>query len=36
MVYCGLAVGYADAAHPINGFVTDRMPLDELAQFRGF
>ena len=36
MVYCGLAVGYADTAHPVNGFVTDRMPLDELAQFRGF
>jgi nitroreductase len=36
MVYCGLALGYADDAHPINGFTTDRMPLDELAQFRGF
>ncbi|HEY0800992.1 MAG TPA: nitroreductase family protein, partial [Steroidobacteraceae bacterium] len=36
MVYCGLAVGYADMAHPINGFVTDRLSLDELAQFRGF
>lgn len=36
MVYCGLAIGYADTSHPINGFVTDRMSLDELAQFRGF
>jgi nitroreductase len=36
MVYCGMAVGYADTTHAINGFVTDRMPLDDLAKFRGF
>lgn len=36
MVYCGLALGYPDTAHPINSFVTERMSLDELAQFRGF
>lgn len=36
MVYCGLALGYPDTAHPINSFVTDRMPLNELAHFRGF
>ncbi len=32
-IYCGLAIGYADAAHPINGWRTDRAPLDEIATF---
>lgn len=36
VVYCGMSLGYADEAHPINKFTTDRMPLDEFATFRGF
>jgi nitroreductase len=36
MVYCGMALGYVDADHPINKFTTDRMLPDEFASFRGF
>ena len=30
MVFCGLAIGYADETHPINGWRTDRAPLEEV------
>jgi len=33
-VYRGMAVGYADAAHPINSERTTRAPVDELMTFR--
>lgn len=36
MVYCGMSMGYADLSHPINGFVTERMRVDEFVSFRGF
>jgi nitroreductase len=36
MLYCGLALGYPDREHPINGFRTEREPLDAFASFRGF
>ena len=36
MVYCGMAVGHPDRAHPVNDFPRDRITVDELAQFRGF
>jgi nitroreductase len=36
MLYCGMALGYADPAHPINGWRTDRAPLSDFAAFRGF
>jgi nitroreductase len=36
MVYCGMAVGHPDSAHPVNDFPRDRINVDELAQFRGF
>jgi nitroreductase len=36
VVYCGMSLGYADLAHPINKFTTDRMPLEEFTTFRGF
>jgi nitroreductase len=32
-VYCGMAVGYADAAAPINSWRTERAPVDEFATF---
>jgi nitroreductase len=33
MLFCGMAVGYADEAAPINSLESDRMPLDEWASF---
>ncbi|NWL45032.1 nitroreductase family protein [Pseudomonas hunanensis] len=36
MVFCGVAVGYADTSHAINALRTDREPLEALAEFRGF
>ncbi len=36
MVFCGMALGYRDAAHPINGLRTRREPLEEAATFLGF
>lgn len=36
LFYCGMALGFADEAHPINGWRTDRAPLEEFASFRGF
>jgi nitroreductase len=34
--YCGMAVGYADEAHPINAWRTAREPLEGFASFTGF
>jgi nitroreductase len=34
--YCGMALGYADKAHPINCWRTGREELDAVATFRGF
>jgi nitroreductase len=36
MLYCGIALGYADPSAPVNSLRTDRMSVDELATFRGF
>ncbi|MBK4999678.1 nitroreductase [Pseudomonas sp. S31] len=36
MVFCGVAVGYADPLHPINRLRTERVALGEMAEFRGF
>jgi nitroreductase len=33
MLFCGLAIGYADHSHPCNTFVADRAPLHEYAEF---
>ena len=33
MLFCGMAIGYADAAAPINALRSERMPVDEWAQF---
>jgi len=34
--YCGMALGHADAEHPINATVTEREPVEAFAHFRGF
>jgi len=36
ILFCGMAVGYADTEHPINNFTADREPLDGFATFKGF
>jgi nitroreductase len=36
MVYCGMALGWPDPAHPLAGFRSERAPLDEVVAFRGF
>lgn len=33
MLFCGVAVGHADWAHPINSLESDRMPLGEWCTF---
>lgn len=34
MIYCGMALGYADPAAPVNTLRSDRAPVDEFASFR--
>ncbi|MBL8536461.1 MAG: nitroreductase [Hyphomonadaceae bacterium] len=36
MVYCGMALGYADDAAPINTLRSDRAEVDEITEFKGF
>jgi len=36
MIYCGMALGYADDVHPANTFQPPRIPLEEFADFSGF
>jgi nitroreductase len=36
ILYCGVALGYADPKHPINALVTEREPLEAFARFQGF
>ncbi len=36
VVFCGVALGYADATAEINHLRTDRAPIDEFATFQGF
>lgn len=36
MLFCGLALGYANAGHPVNRLRTERAPLEEFATLRGF
>jgi nitroreductase len=33
MLFCGMSIGYADPAAPVNGLRSERMPLDEWARF---
>jgi len=36
LFYCGMALGFADEAAPINRGRTDRVPIADFASFRGF
>ena len=36
MIYCGMALGYADMSKPVNTLRSDRAPVDEIAVFKGF
>jgi nitroreductase len=36
MVYCGLALGHADPAAPVNTLRSDREPVSTFARFEGF
>jgi nitroreductase len=36
MLYCGMALGYADPSHPINNWRTERTPIADFTAFRGF
>ncbi|HQZ33181.1 MAG TPA: nitroreductase [Ilumatobacteraceae bacterium] len=33
MLFCGMAIGYADMAAPINALRSERMPVDDWARF---
>lgn len=35
MLFCGMAIGYADPNEPANRLVSERAPLEEFASFRG-
>jgi nitroreductase len=35
MIFCGMAIGYADPNEPANRLVTYRAPLEEFVSFRG-
>jgi nitroreductase len=35
LFYCGMALGHADEAHPINSWRTEREPIEAFATFRG-
>jgi nitroreductase len=34
MIFCGMAIGHADEAHPVNTLVTERAPLSEWVTVR--
>ncbi len=36
LFYCGMALGFADEAQPVNCWRTERVPLEEFARFAGF
>jgi nitroreductase len=36
LIYCGMALGYADEAAVVNTLRSDRANVDEIASFRGF
>jgi nitroreductase len=36
ILYCGMALGFADDSHPSAAMVRERASLDEMAEFRGF
>jgi nitroreductase len=36
LLFCGMAIGYADTDAPVNRLIAERLPLDAFASFRGF
>jgi hypothetical protein len=36
MVFCGMALGFGDPAHRINGLRTERAAVEEFATLQGF
>jgi nitroreductase len=36
MIYCGMALGYADMTKPVNTLRSDRASVDEIAVLKGF
>jgi hypothetical protein len=36
MLFCGMALGYADTLAPINSWRSPREPLEAFATFEGF
>lgn len=36
MLFCGVAIGYEDIQHPVNGLRTERAPPSEFAEFLGW
>ena len=36
VVWCGVALGYADRSKPVNSLRSDRETIDKIATFRGF
>lgn len=36
MIWCAMAVGFADKSHPVNSVRSDRATLEDVAEFRGF
>jgi nitroreductase len=34
MIFCGIALGYADERHPVNSLDSDRAPLEEWVRFK--
>ncbi len=36
MLFCGMAIGYADESAPVNRLRTERMTLEQFADLRGF
>jgi nitroreductase len=36
MVYCGMALGYADTNDPVNSLRTERAEIDQFATLKGF
>jgi nitroreductase len=36
IIYCGMALGYADMTKPVNTLRSDRAGVDEIAVFKGF
>ena len=34
MIFCGMAIGFADEDHPVNSLHSERAPLNEIVTFR--